>query len=549
MAPPETSDGKQSAPLFAAEGIDVKFSLIDQTLHAVKQVSFDIAKGETLALVGESGSGKSATARAIMRMHDTERTELNPDARIVLDGEDLAQVDELAMQRVRGRRITMIFQEPMTSLNPLYSIGSQIAEIIRAHDRSVGRKQARERALQLLREVHIPQPEARLDQYPHQLSGGQRQRVMIAIAIANKPSLLIADEPTTALDVTIQAQILALLRELQEKYGMAILLITHDLTVVEKVANRVCVMRYGEIVERGAAKEVFANPQHAYTKHLLASEPRGVAEPLPAEAPELMRGEGMRVRYELKTGSWLKRRRTELMAVDNVDVSLRTGETLGIVGESGSGKTTLGMALIRLLRADRGEVSFAGERLDGLRAKQLLPYRPRLQVVFQDPFSSLNPRMLIRQIVAEGLIVNNMYSSPADLHAKVVKALEEVQLEADVLDRFPHEFSGGQRQRIAIARSIVMEPELILLDEPTSALDLSIQAQIIDMLRDLRRKHKLSYIFISHDLKVIQAMCHRVMVMEHGKVVEQGPTDEVLRAPQQEYTQQLVTAAFNILPA
>lgn len=549
MAPPETSGGKQPAPLFAAEGIDVKFSLIDQTLHAVKQVSFEIAKGETLALVGESGSGKSATARAIMRMHDAERTELNPAARIVLDGEDLAQVDELAMQRVRGRRITMIFQEPMTSLNPLYSIGSQIAEIIRAHDRSVGRKQARERALQLLREVHIPHPEARLDQYPHQLSGGQRQRVMIAIAIANKPSLLIADEPTTALDVTIQAQILALLRELQEKYGMAILLITHDLTVVEKVADRVCVMRYGEIVERGAAKEVFANPQHAYTKHLLASEPRGVAEPLPAETPELMRGEGMRVRYELKTGSWLKRRRTELLAVDNVDVSLRTGETLGIVGESGSGKTTLGMALIRLLRADRGEVSFAGERLDGLRAKQLLPYRPRLQVVFQDPFSSLNPRMLIRQIVAEGLIVNNMYSSPADLHAKVVKALEEVQLEADVLDRFPHEFSGGQRQRIAIARSIVMEPELILLDEPTSALDLSIQAQIIDMLRDLRRKHKLSYIFISHDLKVIQAMCHRVMVMEHGKVVEQGPTDEVLRAPQQEYTQQLVTAAFNILPA
>lgn len=548
MARPEPAAGA-AAPFFEAEGIGVTFSLIDKELQAVKDASFAIARGETLALVGESGSGKSTVARAIMRMHDPQRAKLNPDARITLDGEDLGELDELAMQRVRGRRISMIFQEPMTSLNPLYSVGAQIAEVIRAHDRRVGRKEARARALQLLREVQIPQPEARIDQYPHQLSGGQRQRVMIAIAIANRPALLIADEPTTALDVTIQAQILGLLRELQERHGMALLLITHDLTVVEKVADRVCVMRYGEIVERGATKEVFTAPRHPYTKHLLASEPRGTAEPLAAGAAELMRGDGVKVRYELRTGSMFRRRREELMAVDDVSLQLRAGETLGIVGESGSGKTTLGMTLIRLQHATGGEVRFGGDRIDGLALRALLPYRTRMQVVFQDPFSSLNPRMIIKQIVAEGLIVNGMCATAAELDERVARALEEVQLERDVMDRFPHEFSGGQRQRIAIARSIVMEPELILLDEPTSALDLSIQAQIIDMLRELRRKHRLSYIFISHDLKVIGAMCHRVMVMEHGKVIEEGPTDAVLRSPQRDYTKKLVQAAFDILPS
>ncbi|MBF2734958.1 MAG: ABC transporter ATP-binding protein [Betaproteobacteria bacterium AqS2] len=548
MAQPEPSAGP-AAPFFAAEGIGVTFSLIDKELQAVKDASFEIARGETLALVGESGSGKSTVARAIMRMHDPQRAKLNPDARIVLDGEELGELDEFAMQRIRGRRISMIFQEPMTSLNPLYSVGSQIVEVIRAHDRRVGKKEARKRALQLLREVHIPQPEARIDQYPHQLSGGQRQRVMIAIAIANHPALLIADEPTTALDVTIQAQILGLLRELQERHGMALLLITHDLTVVEKVADRVCVMRYGEIVERGATKDVFGAPKHPYTKHLLASEPRGEAGTLADGAPELMRGDGVKVRYELRTGSMFRRRREELMAVNDVSLRLREGETLGIVGESGSGKTTLGMTLIRLQRATGGEVRFDGDRIDGLAPRQLLPYRTRMQVVFQDPFSSLNPRMIIKQIVAEGLIVNDMCKTAAELDERVARALEEVQMERDVMDRFPHEFSGGQRQRIAIARAIAMEPELILLDEPTSALDLSIQAQIIDMLRELRRKHKLSYIFISHDLKVIGAMCHRVMVMEHGKVIEEGPTAEVLRSPRQDYTKKLVQAAFDILPS
>ncbi len=533
-------------PLLVAEGVDVRFPLIDHTLHAVKGVDLMIERGKTTALVGESGSGKSVTARAIMRMLP-ERAQIDPKIRVELAGDDLMALDELEMQKVRGNRITMIFQEPMTSLNPLYTIGSQIVEVIRAH-RDIDKKEATAEALQLLKEVHIPQPEARLRQYPHQLSGGQRQRVMIAIAIANKPELLIADEPTTALDVTVQAQILKLIKELQDKYGMAVLLITHNLTVVEQTADFVCVMRHGEIVERGQTKGIFSDPKHPYTIHLIESEPSGEPDPLPADAGEIVRGDAIKVRYQLVTGSMFNRKKVELMAVNDVSLEVRKGETLGIVGESGSGKTTLGMTLIRLNEATAGEVRFCGKRIDDLSHKDLLPYRPRMQVVFQDPFSSLNPRMIVRQIIAEGLIVNNLCKTGKEVTERVARALREVRMEPEMMDRFPHEFSGGQRQRIAIARMIAMDPEFVVLDEPTSALDLSIQAQIIDLLRELRRNHSLSFVFISHDLKVIKALCHRVMVMEHGVVVEAGPTKEVLESPKEEYTARLVEAAFKVIP-
>ena len=534
-----------SKPLIVAKGVDVQFPLIDRTLHAVKGVDLTIERGTTTALVGESGSGKSVTARTIMRMLP-EKAIIGPDTKIEMSGKDLSTLTEIEMERIRGNRITMIFQEPMTSLNPLYTVGSQVVEIIRAH-RKVSKKEGLAEALRLLEEVHIPQPAARLQQYPHQLSGGQRQRVMIAMAIANKPDLLIADEPTTALDVTVQAQILKLLADLQATYGMAILLITHNLTVVRQASDNVCVMRYGEIVETGKTNEVFENPQHPYTIHLIQSEPRGEPDSIAEDADEIMRGDNIKVRYELVSGSMFKKVKTELMAVNDVSLDVRQGETLGIVGESGSGKTTLGMTLIRLTQATSGEVRFRGERIDNLSHQDLRPYRPRMQVVFQDPFSSLNPRMIVRQIIAEGLIVNNMCKSSSEVTERVKKALIDVQMEPEMMDRFPHEFSGGQRQRIAIARMIAMNPEFVILDEPTSALDLSIQAQIIDMLRELRRQYRLSFVFISHDLKVIKALCHRVIVMENGVVVEMGQTKEVLENPKEPYTAKLVDAAFNVI--
>ena len=533
--------------LLSANNIDVKFNLIDKTLHAVKNISLEIHKGKTLALVGESGSGKSITARAIMQMLP-EKAITADDTTVLLNGENLNELEELQMEKIRGNNISMIFQEPMTSLNPLFTIGFQISEIIRAHDRKISKKNARAKALRLLEEVHIPNPEARLNQYPNQLSGGQRQRVMIAIAIANKPDLLIADEPTTALDVTVQAQILTLLKELQEKYGMAILLITHDLTVVRQTSEYVCVMRFGEIVEQGNTKDIFENPQHSYTKHLIASEPKGKPDDLTNISEQIVKADNMKVRYNLVTGSFFKRVKTELMAVDDVSIAVSKGETLGIVGESGSGKTTLGMSIIRLVQHTSGNIFFQEQKIDGLKPKELKPIRPLMQVVFQDPFSSLNPRMIIRQIIGEGLIVNNMCKTREELNNRIKKALEEVSLEADVMDRFPHEFSGGQRQRIAIARTIVMEPKFILLDEPTSALDLSIQAQIIAMLQNLRKEHNLSYLFISHDLKVIKALCHRVIVMQNGSIVEQGKTSEILENPKEEYTARLIDAAFNVIP-
>ena len=533
--------------LLSAKNIDIKFNLIDKTLHAVKDISLEIHKGKTLALVGESGSGKSMTARAIMRMLP-DKAITNDEAKIQLNNQNLNEVSELEMERIRGKKISMIFQEPMTSLNPLFTIGFQVTEIIRAHDLKISKQDARKKALDLLTEVQIPNPEARLNQYPNQLSGGQRQRVMIAIAIANKPDLLIADEPTTALDVTVQAQILTLLKDLQKKYGMAILLITHDLTVVRQTSEDVCVMRFGEIIEQGKTADVFENPQHPYTKHLLASEPKGKPEELAKTDEKIVKADNIKVRYQLVTGSFFKRQKTDLMAVNDVSIEVSKGETLGIVGESGSGKTTLGMTIIRLVNQTSGEIFFENEQIDKLKPKELRPYRPLMQVVFQDPFSSLNPRMIIRQIIGEGLIVNNMCSTKEELNERIKTALNEVSLEADVMDRFPHEFSGGQRQRIAIARTIVMQPRFILLDEPTSALDLSIQAQIISMLQDLRSKHNLSYLFISHDLKVVKALCHRVIVMQNGGIVEQGKTDDILENPTQEYTARLIEAAFKVVP-
>ena len=531
--------------LLKIENVAVEFKTATGLVKAVNGVSYEVARGETLAVVGESGSGKSVTARAIMSML-AENARVAKEAKIWFKGEDISRFSEPEMQKIRGDRIAMIFQEPLTSLNPIYRVGDQVAEIIQVH-RPMPKKKAMEEVLKLFREVQLPNPEARLGQYPHEMSGGQRQRVMIAMALANKPDLLIADEPTTALDVTVQAEILSLLKDLQKSHNMAVVLITHDLTVVEKTSDNVVVMRYGEVVEQGRTDEVFANPQHPYTQHLLASEPKGRPDRLDEGADPLMVAEDMRVSFRLTQGGLLSRKHTELVAVNDISATVRRGETLGIVGESGSGKTTLGMAMIRLLETNGGKVSFDGHRIDGLSRKEMRPFRPRIQVVFQDPFSSLNPRMIIRQIIEEGLIVNGIGKNAAEREELVAQALEDVSMPRDAMQRFPHEFSGGQRQRLAIARALALNPEFILLDEPTSALDLSIQAQIIDLLRDLRAKHDLSYMFISHDLKVVKALCHNVVVMQHGNVVEMGATEKVLEAPSTDYTRKLVDAAFKVV--
>ena len=532
-------------PLLKIENVAVDFKTVTGTVQAVRGVSYQVARGETLAVVGESGSGKSVTARAIMSML-AENARVGGDTKIWFEGQDISNFSELQMQSIRGNRISMIFQEPLTSLNPIYKVGEQVAEIIQVH-RPMSKKAARDETLRLFREVQLPNPEARLDQYPHEMSGGQRQRVMIAMALANKPDLLIADEPTTALDVTVQAEILSLLKSLQQSHNMAVILITHDLTVVEKTSDRVVVMRYGEVVEQGITREVFENPQHAYTKHLLASEPKGHPDPLSDAAPPLMTAQKMRVSFKLAQGGFFNRKYTDLIAVNDISATVRRGETLGIVGESGSGKTTLGMAMVRLLKANAGHITFDGDRIDHLTRHEMRPYRTKIQVVFQDPFSSLNPRMIIRQILEEGLIVNGIGTSAKDREDMIAKALFDVQMPFDAMQRFPHEFSGGQRQRLAIARALVLRPKFILLDEPTSALDLSIQAQIIELLRDLRAKHDLSYMFISHDLKVVKALCHNVIVMQHGNVIETGLTQHVLDHPQTDYTRRLVNAAFNVL--
>ncbi|NSY99903.1 ABC transporter ATP-binding protein [Agrobacterium tumefaciens] len=538
------ADDRNDAAIIDARNIAVTFKVEHGTVEAVKGISFQLYRGETIAIVGESGSGKSVTARTIMGLL-TKRASVAKSATVRFNGDDILKFSSRQRRALRGNRISMIFQEPMSSLNPIYTIGSQIVEAIRVHSK-LSRKEAEARALDLLRQVQIPEPEARLKQYPHQLSGGQRQRVMIAMALSNDPDVLIADEPTTALDVTVQAQILNLIRDLQKKRGMAVVLITHDLTIVKQFSDYVYVMQHGEMREHNNTENLFEAPQHPYTKKLLASEPHGTAKPLPENSGVLLTANGVRVSFMMRYGGLFKPELKELIAVDSLGLTLNRHETLGLVGESGSGKTTFGQSLLRLNEPVAGEVIFDGERVDGRCRAEMRPLRSRMQIVFQDPFASLNPRMTIGQIIEEGLIINGLGKTKAERLDRVRDALEAAGMPGNILSRFPHEFSGGQRQRIAIARAVALEPEFILLDEPTSALDLSVQAQIIDLLRKLQDERGLSYLFISHDLKVVRALCHRVIVMQRGQIVEQGPVEDVLTNPKTEYTQRLVRAAFEI---
>ncbi|MGO4112249.1 ABC transporter ATP-binding protein [Rhizobium ruizarguesonis] len=546
FAPPvrHDHDGRSDTPIIDARNVAVNFKVEDGMVEAVKDVSFQLYRGETIAIVGESGSGKSVTARTVMGLL-SKRAVVSEKSTVAYDGSNILKFSERARRKLRGDRISMIFQEPMSSLNPIYTIGSQIVEAIRVH-RRISKRDAQKRALELLEHVQIPDPAARLMQYPHQLSGGQRQRVMIAMALANDPDVLIADEPTTALDVTVQAQILNLIRNLQKELGMAVILITHDLTVVRQFSDYVYVMQLGEVREHNTTEALFANPQDAYTKHLLASEPRGQANPLPEGSDVILDAKGVRVSFMMRHGTFLRPAMRELVAVDSLDLTLRRHETLGLVGESGSGKTTFGQAILRLNTPDSGEIHFDHQPIHGLSRAEMRPLRARMQVVFQDPFSSLNPRMTIGQIIEEGLVVNRLGATKGERQDRVREALVAAGMPGNILSRFPHEFSGGQRQRIAIARAIALEPEFILLDEPTSALDLSVQAQIIELLRKLQDERGLSYLFISHDLKVVQALCHRVIVMQHGKIVEEGPVNEVLTHPKTAYTERLVKAAFEV---
>ncbi|MBB3390884.1 peptide/nickel transport system ATP-binding protein [Rhizobium sp. BK275] len=546
FAPPvrHDHDGRKESPVIDARNIGVNFKVEHGTVEAVKDISFQLYRGETIAIVGESGSGKSVTARTVMGLL-SKRAVISPRSSVEYDGNNILKFSEKARRKLRGDRISMIFQEPMSSLNPIYTIGSQIVEAIRVH-RKMSRRQADAKALELLKQVQIPDPEARLRQYPHQLSGGQRQRVMIAMALANDPDVLIADEPTTALDVTVQAQILNLIRNLQTELRMAVILITHDLTVVRKFSDYVYVMQHGEMREHNITEQLFANPQHPYTKHLLASEPRGQANPLPEGSDIILDARGVRVSFMLRHGGFFRPELRELVAVDSLNLTLRRHETLGLVGESGSGKTTFGQAILRLNDTDNGEIYFDRRPIHGKSRAEMRPLRSRMQIVFQDPFSSLNPRMTIGQIIEEGLVVNKLGATKGERLDRVREALVSAGMPGNILSRFPHEFSGGQRQRIAIARAIALEPEFILLDEPTSALDLSVQAQIIELLRKLQDERGLSYLFISHDLKVVRALCHRVIVMQHGKIMEEGPVNEVLSNPKTPYTERLVKAAFEV---
>lgn len=526
-------------PLIRIEDLSVAFSGEGGESLAVQQVSLDIRPGQTLALVGESGSGKSVTTHSILRLlpYPTAR---HPTGRILYKGEDLLSAGESRLRQVRGNRISMIFQEPMSSLNPLHTVERQINEVLFLH-KGLSKTDARARTLELLELVGIPEPAKRLGAFPHELSGGQRQRVMIAMALANEPELLIADEPTTALDVTVQQRILELLRSLQEKLGMALLLISHDLNLVRKIAHRVCVMYQGRVVEENECRELFTRPQHEYTRQLLAADPSGEPVPAKGEAPVVMRAEDLRVWFPIKKGVF-KRTVDHVKAVDGASFSLQRGQTLGIVGESGSGKTTLGMALLRLIES-QGLIECEGERIDGLSQKAVRPLRRQLQVVFQDPFGSLSPRMSVAQIISEGLEIHRI-GTVAEREQMVIQALREVGLDPESRNRYPHEFSGGQRQRIAIARALVLKPSLILLDEPTSALDRTVQSQVVELLRELQRKYNLSYLFISHDLAVVRVLSHQLMVVRQGKVIEQGPAREIFASPQQDYTRQLLEAAF-----
>ena len=509
---------------------------------AVKGVSFTLNRGETLALVGESGSGKSVSALSILQLLPYPHAR-HPSGSICLRGEELLGAAPDRLREVRGNQIAMVFQEPMTSLNPLHSIEKQVGETLSLH-KGLSGAQRRTRILELLELVGLPDAAHRLNALPHELSGGQRQRVMIAMALANEPDILIADEPTTALDVTIQAQILKLLKELQAKLGMAILFITHDLGIVRKMADRVCVMRAGEVVETGTVAEIFTDPHHPYTRQLLAAEPKGEPPPEMDDAPEIVASEELKVWFPLKRGVF-GRVVDHVRAVDGVSASVREGQTLGVVGESGSGKTTLGLAMLRLLSSE-GAIRFDGQRIDGLPNKALRPLRKGMQIVFQDPFGSLSPRLSVGEIVEEGLLVHGLAKDRSARRARIAQALEEVGLDSAMQDRYPHEFSGGQRQRIAIARALVLQPRLLVLDEPTSALDVSVQAQIVDLLRELQRRYRLTYVFISHDLRVVRALANHLLVMKSGRVVEAGPARQVFTNPQHPYTQALLAAALNL---
>ncbi|MEZ5874229.1 MAG: ABC transporter ATP-binding protein [Hyphomicrobiales bacterium] len=530
------------APLISVDDLSVDFRAGGALTNAVKNVSFDIRKGQTVALVGESGSGKTVTALSILKLLPYPAA-AHPSGAIRFKGENLLALPPDGLRHVRGNQISMIFQEPMTSLNPLHTIEQQIAEVLRIHKGMSGTA-CRARVIELLTKVGIEDPEGRLGSYPHQLSGGQRQRVMIAMALANEPDLLIADEPTTALDVTIQAQILELLLELKAEFNMAMLLITHDLGIVRKMADHVCVMHNGEVVERGTTHDIFTKPQHAYTKHLLASEPKGTPPPADAKAKTILKTDDLKVWFPIKRG-FLRRVVGYIKAVDGIDLEVKEGQTLGVVGESGSGKTTLGLALLRLISSD-GPIVYLGDRIDEYDSKRMRPLRRELQIVFQDPYGSLSPRMSIGQIIEEGLNIQNPGLSREERNTRVTRALKEVGLDPRARDRYPHEFSGGQRQRIAIARALVLEPKFLILDEPTSALDVSVQAQIVDLLRDLQRRHKLAYLFISHDLKVVRALANSIIVLRHGKVVEQGPAQTVFAKPKTDYTKALLAAAFEL---
>ena len=528
--------------LLQVRDLSVDFAVPGGVVHAVQSVSFTLAKGETLALVGESGSGKSVTALSILQLLPYPMAR-HPGGSVRFKGKELLGAEESTLRAVRGDDIAMVFQEPMTSLNPLHTIEQQVNETLLLH-KGLTKQAARARTLELLRLVGLPNAEKRLGAYPHELSGGQRQRVMIAMALANDPDVLIADEPTTALDVTIQAQILNLLKELQQRMGMALLLITHDLGIVRKMADKVCVMNRGEIVEAAPVQQLFESPQHPYTQALLAAEPKG--QPLAADphAPEVMSAVGLKVHFPIKAGV-LRRTVDYVRAVDGVDVTVRRGHTVGVVGESGSGKTTLGLALLRLIDSD-GPISFEGQNLHELPSARVRPLRRQMQIVFQDPYGSLSPRMSISQIIEEGLKVHRLGETRAEREKLIVQALEEVGLDPESRHRYPHEFSGGQRQRVAIARAMVLKPRFVVLDEPTSALDMSVQAQIVDLLRDLQRRHDLAYLFISHDLRVVRALSSDVIVMKDGKVVETGPTEQIFERPQQDYTKALLAAALNI---
>ena len=532
----------QADTLVQVRSLSVLFRSGAEENLAVNRVSFKIGRGESVAIVGESGSGKTVSALSILRLLPYPAAS-HPTGEVFFQGKNLLTASEDEMREIRGDKISIIFQEPMTSLNPLHTIEKQVGEVLRVH-RGLDDAEVRARVLELLQKVGIREPEKRLGSYPHQLSGGQRQRVMIALALANEPDLLIADEPTTALDVTIQAQILELLQELSREMGMALLLITHDLGIVRKMAKRIYVMKDGQIVEEGRTESIFTNPQHEYTQHLLNAEPKGDPPTADDKAPVVIETENLKVWFPIKKGIFRKTV-SHIKAVDGLSLKLRKGQTLGVVGESGSGKTTLGLALLRLISSE-GPIAYVGKNIEDYNSKQMRPLRKDMQIVFQDPYGSLSPRLSVGQIIEEGLIIQHPDMRFSERRERVSLALEEVGLEADAQDRYPHEFSGGQRQRIAIARAMVLKPKFVMLDEPTSALDMSVQAQIVDLLRDLQKHNELAYLFISHDLRVVRALCNYVIVLRNGKVVEEGPATTVFNTPEKDYTRALLDAALNL---